>query len=393
MLSMEFIDLQVQFRRVEPQMRARMDAVLAHGRFIMGPEVAELEGRLAAFCGAAHCVSCASGTEALIMALMAWGIGPGDAVFVPPFTFFATAEAVALLGATPVMVDIDRETFNISVSDLEKAITAVQRRDAALYPIPKQAVQKQLRARAVIPVDLFGQPAEYDELLPLAKKYALLTLEDAAQAFGAEYRGRKACALGCHVAATSFFPAKPLGCYGDGGALFTEDADLADVLRSIRVHGRGDDKYDNARVGLNGRLDTLQAAILLAKLDVISDEIVARQRVAAMYAERLDAVPGLTLPRVRDGRLSVYAQYCVLIADKKRDRVSAFLKERGVPVNIYYPRPLHMLRAFHGLGYAPEDMPRALAASRAILALPFHPYMTATDMDAVAGAITEALRS
>jgi dTDP-4-amino-4,6-dideoxygalactose transaminase len=386
----EFIDLKTQFRRLEPDIRARLDAVLAHGRFIMGPEVAELEEKLAGFCGAAHCVSCASGTDALLMALLAWGIGPGDAVFVPPFTFFATAEAPALLGATPVMVDIEPETFLLDPDALEQAVTAVTRRDASLHPLPAAARNAALRPRLVIPVDLFGQPADYEAILSVAAAHDLLVLEDAAQAFGAEYHGRKTCGLGCHCAATSFFPAKPLGCYGDGGAIFTDDGDLAGVLRSIRVHGKGGGKYDNVRLGLNGRLDTIQAAVLLAKLPLLAEELAARRRVAARYARDLAGIPGLTLPAVRPGRSSVWAQYCIRLDNGRRDQVAASLQERGIPVNIYYPAPLHMLGAFRDLGYAPQDMPRALAASRSVLALPFHPYMEDGDVAAVAGAVREA---
>jgi dTDP-4-amino-4,6-dideoxygalactose transaminase len=373
--------------------------VLEHGRFILGPEVAELESRLAAFAGSRHCLACSSGTDALLMALLAWGIGPGDAVFVPAFSFFATAEAVALLGATPVPVDIDPADFNISPKNLALALEALSCSTAGkppLYPIPAQARGTSSRPeamipKAVIPVDLFGQPADYEALLPLAEKNGLLVLEDAAQAFGARYKGKRTCGLGGGAAATSFFPAKPLGCYGDGGAVFTDDAELAGVLRSIRVHGQGRDKYDNVRVGLNGRMDTLQAAILLAKLEIFEEELAARDRLAGMYTERLAEIPGLRLPRVAAGRKSVWAQYSILVAGGRRDSLAAALKARGIPTNIYYPVPLHQAGALKRLGYAPEDMPVALAASREILALPFHPYLGEAELDGITIAIREIL--
>lgn len=388
---MQFIDLAAQQARIRSRIDARIKAVLDHGNYIMGPEVAELEARFCEFTGARHCVTCASGTDALLMPLMAWGIGPGDAVFVPPFTFFATAEEPALLGATPVFVDVDPETFNMRPDLLAKAIEAVRTGDASLHPLPKAARERRLRPRAVIPVDLFGQPAAYEALLPLAREQGLLVLEDAAQAFGATYQGEKTCALGCHAAATSFFPAKPLGCYGDGGAVFTDDDALADRLRSIRVHGKGDDKYDNVRLGLNGRLDTLQAAILLAKMDVFPDEIEARQHVASWYAAELGDIPGLTIPTVSAGNTSVWAQYCVLLPAGERARVMAALKEQGIPTNIYYPKPQHCLAVFAELGYAPDDMPVALRASERIMALPFHPYLEEAQVRQVAAALRGAL--
>jgi dTDP-4-amino-4,6-dideoxygalactose transaminase len=389
---MLYIDLKTQFRNIEPQIRARMDAVLAHGRFIMGPEVEELERELAGFCGAKHCISCASGTDALLMALLAWGIGPGDAVFVPPFSFFATAEAPALLGATPVMVDINPATFTMDPVALDKAVNAVSRQDASIYPLPEPVRSRALKPRAVIPVDLFGQSADYDALLPIAEKHALLVLEDAAQAFGAEYRGRKTCALGCTVGITSFFPAKPLGCYGDGGALFTEDDVVVEILRSIRVHGKGDDKYDNVRIGINGRMDTLQAAILLAKLSVFPEELEARRRIAGRYTEQLIHIDGITPPTGRVGSSSTWAQFTVRVEDGRRKTLIEYLSRKGIPTNIYYPTPMHMLAAFRTLGYAPDDMPEAFAASSSVLSLPFHPYMTEADISAVGDALKEALQ-
>lgn len=377
--TMEFIDLKTQYRRLEPAIRARIDTVLDHGRFIMGPEITELEKALADATGARHAISCASGTDALLMPLLAWGIGPGDAVFTTPFTFFATAEVIALVGATPVFVDVDPTTFNISPEGLERAILAVEQRDPSIYPLPRQAVENGLTPRAVIPVDLFGISAEYDALLPIAHRHGLLVLEDAAQAFGGKYRGRPICGLPCHAATTSFFPAKPLGCYGDGGAIFTDDDDLADALRSMRVHGKGSDKYENVRIGINGRMDTLQAAIMLPKLEILPDEIAARQRVAEGYGQRLSLIPGVTPPTVPPHCLSAWAQYSILCDN--RDALAAHLKAAGVPTAIYYPKPLHVQSVFAGLGYAAEDMPISSSLSDRILSLPMHPYLSEEDQE------------
>lgn len=378
---MEFIDLKTQYRRLEPAIRARIDTVLAHGHFIMGPEVAELESALAAATGARHAITCASGTDALLMPLLAWGIGPGDAVFTTPFTFFATAEVIALVGATPVFVDVDPVTFNISPEGLERAILAVKRRDPSIHPLPRRAVAEGLTPRAVIPVDLFGIAAEYDELLPIAREHGLLVMEDAAQAFGGRYRGTPLCGLPCHAATTSFFPAKPLGCYGDGGAIFTDDDALAATLRSLRVHGKGSDKYENVRVGINGRMDTLQAAIMLPKLEILPEEIAARQRVAAGYGERLAGIPGVTPPTVPAHCLSAWAQYSILCDN--RDALAAHLKAGGVPTAIYYPKPLHVQSVFAHLGHAADDMPVSASLSRRILSLPMHPYLEESDQDRI----------
>ncbi len=378
---MEFIDLKTQYRRLEPAIRARIDAVLAHGHFIMGPEVAELESALAASTGARHAITCASGTDALLMPLLAWGIGPGDAVFTTPFTFFATAEVIALVGATPVFVDVDPVTFNISPEGLERAILAVKRRDPSMHPLPRRAVEEGLTPRAVIPVDLFGIAAEYDELLPIAREHGLLVMEDAAQAFGGRYKGIPLCGLPCHAATTSFFPAKPLGCYGDGGAIFTDDDALAATLRSLRVHGKGSDKYENVRVGINGRMDTLQAAIMLPKLEILPEEIAARQRVAAGYGERLAGIPGVTPPTVPAHCLSAWAQYSILYDN--RDALAAHLKAGGVPTAIYYPKPLHVQSVFAHLDHAADDMPISASLSRRILSLPMHPYLEESDQDRI----------
>ncbi|MBL8487041.1 MAG: DegT/DnrJ/EryC1/StrS family aminotransferase, partial [Rhodocyclaceae bacterium] len=309
---MQFIDLKTQFKHVEGEVRRRIDAVLEHGQFIMGPEVRELEERLAAFAGTRHCVSCASGTDALFMALMAKGVGRGDLVLTTPFTFVATAEVIALLGAVPVFVDVDPRSFNLDPACLEARLADLR----AGRGLPPGVAPSEVPARlkGLITVDLFGLPCDYERIAAIAGQHGLWVLEDAAQSFGAEYRGRRACSL-AEVGCTSFFPAKPLGGYGDGGAIFTDDADLDALLRSIRVHGQGADRYENVRLGVTGRLDTLQAAILLPKLDIFPAEIRERQRVAAGYAERLGAVPGLQLPEVPADMLSVWAQYCVLARD------------------------------------------------------------------------------
>lgn len=388
---MDFIDLAAQQRRISEKLSANIAKVLAHGQYINGPEVAELEERLAAYVGVRHAVGCASGTDALLMALMALEIGPGDAVFTTPFTFIATAEVISLLGATPVFVDIDPVTFNLDPAQLERAVQAVKAGDPTMHPLPKRsaawngdspvfagmnAVEGHegngnpedrrsdgaqhggktgalssylLRPRAVIPVDLFGLPADYDAIGTVAVRHGLAVVEDAAQSFGGECRGIKAGAFG-RIACTSFFPAKPLGCYGDAGMCFTDDDGLAGALRCIRVHGQGSDKYDNIRIGINGRLDTLQAAILLAKFSIFPEEIELRQQVAQRYDALLSGI--IKTPKIPDGYKSVWAQYSLLVRDDvERNALMAKLKEGGVPTAIYYPKPLHRQAAFAGLGY------------------------------------------
>ena len=387
-MPIPFIDLKAQFAVLEPEIRARMDAVLAHGKFIMGPEVAELETALAAFAGTRHAVSCASGTDALLMPLLAWGVGPGDAVFTTPFTFIATAEVIALLGATPVFVDIDPRTYNIDPARLAQAIHAVKAQDPTTHPLPVAAMTHKLRPRAVVPVDLFGLPADYDAIAAVAREHGLAVLEDAAQGFGGVYKGKMAGALGT-AGATSFFPAKPLGCFGDGGAVLTDDDELAEALRSIRVHGKGGHKYDNVRVGLNCRLDTLQAAILLAKLPAFPGELDARDAAAARYAAGLAGLSGLTLPVVPEDCRCAWAQYTLRLS--RRVAVAAALREAGVPSMVYYPKPLHTQTAFAGLGHAPGDFPESLAASEQVLSLPMHPYLTADVQGDIVAAVKAAV--
>lgn len=359
-----FIDLKAQQEKILPVLSERIQRVLAHGQYIMGPEVKELEERLAAYVGVRHAVSCSSGTDALLMPLLAYKVGPGDAIFTTPFTFIATAEVIQLLGATPVFVDIDPKTFNIDVAALGEAI-------ASLGKNPRTS---HLQPKGIIPVDLFGQPADYDQINALAQQYGLFVLEDAAQSFGATYQGRRAGAL-AEVAGTSFFPAKPLGGYGDGGAIFTNDDSLAAALKSIRVHGQGIHKYDNVRLGLNGRLDTLQAAILLVKLEIFDAEVEARQEVARRYSEALKSV--VQVPYMAPHRTSVWAQYSVL-SDHRGD-LQQKLKDAGIPTAVYYPLPLHLQGAFTHLGHQAGDFPASEQVAERIFSLPMHPYLTETE--------------
>jgi dTDP-4-amino-4,6-dideoxygalactose transaminase len=367
-----FIDLKAQQARLGDRIPAAINRVLEHGQYIMGPEVQTLEGQLADFCGARHAISCANGTDALVMVLMAWGIGPGDAVLVPSFTFIATAEAVTLVGATPIFIDVRPDTFNLDVASLEAGIEEAK----ALSLVPK----------VVIPVDLFGQPADYPAILDLAKRHDLLVLADAAQGFGGRLGNRR---VGTFATATttSFFPAKPLGCYGDGGAIFTEDDALADLLRSIRVHGKGGDKYDNVRVGLNARLDTLQAAILIEKLAIFEDELEARQRVAARYAAALADVTRVpVLPR---DAYSAWAQYTLVVDD--RPALIAHCKEAGVPVQMYYPIPMHRQTGYAHYPSAPGGCPVSEDLASRAISLPMHPYLDEADQDRVIATVRRAL--
>ncbi len=389
---MNFIDLAAQQRRIKEQLDRNIQKVLAHGQYIMGPEIKELEAKLAAYVGAKHAAACASGTDALLMALMAVDIGPGDAVFTTPFTFIATAEVISLLGATPVFVDIDPRTYNIDPDKLDRAITALQANDPSRHPLPKAGggtvrTGGTLRPRAIISVDLFGLTADYDAIDAVAGKHNLLVIEDAAQSFGAEYKGRKSCSFG-RIACTSFFPAKPLGCYGDGGMCFTNDDAAAAQLDSIRVHGQGRDKYDNARIGINGRLDTLQAAILLAKFDIFPEEVELRQEAAGRYSTLLKRRESITPPHVPAGYRSAWAQYSVLAKDEAhRSALQKRLQENKIPTAIYYPKPLHLQAAFAGLGYKPGDFPITEDKAARIFSIPMHPYLTAEVQEAVINSI------
>lgn len=366
---MDFIDLKAQQARIRDKIESNIRRVLDHGRYIMGPEIGELEKKLAEFVGVSHGVGVASGTDALLMPLMAYEVGPGDAIFTTPFTFIATGEVIKLLGATPVFVDIEPDTFNMDAAKLEGAIE-------------ETLSEGELTPKGVLPVDLFGQPADYDEINAIAARHKLFVLEDAAQSFGASYKDKRACSLS-EVAATSFFPAKPLGAYGDGGMIFTSDDNMVEKLHSIRVHGQGSNKYDNIRVGINGRLDTLQAAIMLAKFEIFEEEIQLRQAVAARYNELLrDSV---TVPVVRDYNISAWAQYALL--HPRRDRVIEALKENGIPNAIYYPIPLHLQEAFRCLNCKKGDFPVSEKCADEVFSIPFHPYLAAEDQEKIAAVI------
>ncbi|HID97538.1 MAG TPA: DegT/DnrJ/EryC1/StrS family aminotransferase [Thermodesulfobacteriaceae bacterium] len=370
--KLSFIDLARQQEDLRPELEENIHKVLHHGRYIMGPEIRELEERLSDFAGVKYAVGCSSGTDALLMPLMAWNVGPGDAVFTTPFTFIATAEVISLIGATPVFVDIDPDTYNIDPFELRRIIDLVKR-EGSLTP------------RVIIPVDLFGLPADYDAIMEIAQAEGLLVLEDAAQSFGASYKGRKAGSLG-HAAATSFFPAKPLGCYGDGGAVFTDDRELAAKLNSIRIHGKGTDKYENVRIGLNARLDTMQAAVLLPKLSVFPEEIRVRQRIAELYSEGLK--DRVRVPHVPEDMVSAWAQYSVLAeGPEERSAMQTRLKAAGVPTAIYYPLPLHLQGAFSKLGYSREDFPVSEQISQRIFSLPMHPYLRDEEIEFIVGAL------
>ena len=362
---MQFIDLKKQYETIRPLIQQRINAVLEHGQFIMGPEIKELEERLASYVGCKYCVSCSSGTDALLLALMAYGVGPGDGIFTTPFTFIATAEVICLLGATPIFVDIDPNTFNIDPQKLREAIETIKK---GVLPAP--GIPKYLQPKGIITVDLFGLPVEYDPINQLAKDHKLFVLEDAAQSFGGAYKGKVVGSLG-DIAATSFFPAKPLGGYGDGGAIFTNDEALTERVRSMREHGKGSHKYDNVRIGINGRLDTLQAAILLAKLEIFNEEIEKRQKVASRYSELLAGF--VKAPHIPEGLRSAWAQYSVL--SDKREEYLKRLKEAGIPTAIYYPKPLHLQTAFSHLGYQQGDFPISEHVAERIFSLPMHPYL------------------
>ncbi len=359
---MKFVDLNAQFRAIETEIRAAIDGVLAHGQFIMGPEVRALEEELANYCGVKHAVTAASGTDALLMGLMAHRIGPGDAVIAPPFTFVATAEVIQLLGATTVFVDVEEDSFNIDPARLAETVARIRR-------------QGKVRLRGIIPVDLFGLPADYDAIQPIADAHGLFVLADAAQSFGGVRNGKKAGAFG-DLAATSFFPAKPLGCYGDGGALFTDDDQLAELARSIRVHGMGAGQYDNVRTGITGRMDTIQAAVLSCKLKVFDRELAARRRIADIYTRELDGIHGFTPPRIPPGCESAWAQYTVTAPPARRDAIRAHLQSQDIPTAVYYPRPLHRQPAFSEADGAGISMPVSERLAQQVFSLPIHPYLS-----------------
>lgn len=346
---MDFIDLKTQYRRIEQDVNRRIKTVLEHGQYILGPEVTELEQQLAAYIGAKHCIAVASGTDALLIALMALGVGPGDEIITPSFTYIATAETAGVLGAKPVCVDIDPRTYNIDPNVIEAAITP--------------------RTKAIVPVSLYGQCADMDRINVIAEKHGLPVIEDGAQSFGASYKGRKSCNLSL-IGATSFFPTKPLGCYGDGGALFTNDNELATVMRQVSRHGQ-DRRYHHIRVGVNGRMDTLQAAILLAKLPIFDEEIHKRSEIGNRYTELLKSM--VETPFIEQNNTCVYAQYTVAV--EGRDKVIASLTKAGIPTAVHYPLPIHQQPAFTMSG---ENVPHSERAARRVLSLPMHPYLEAS---------------
>lgn len=385
---MRFIDLAAQQRRIRDKIEARLKAVLDHGQYIMGPEIEELESRLAAFTGTRHAVACSSGTDALLLTLMAHGVGPGDAVITTPFTFIAPAEAISLLGAVPVFADIDPVTFNIDPASIAAVIEALVNNTGRTGPAPRGILERKPKLRGIIAVDLFGLPADYSPIMSMAKDYGLFVIEDAAQSFGSEYLGKKACSLadsGC----TSFFPAKPLGAYGDAGMCFTDDDQLAARIRSLSIHGQGVDRYENIRVGINGRLDTMQAAVLLAKLDIFAEELDLRQKMAEVYRDLLeDKSSPVICPSVPRAYFSSWAQYSVLARDGiGRSTLQEKLKEEGIPTAIYYPRPLHLQRAFAELGYREGDFPVSEDCARRIFSLPMHPYLRDEDQERIAAVL------
>ena len=373
--SVPFIDIGAQRRRLGKSIDEAVSRVLAHCQFINGPEVAQLEALLSDFSGARHVVSCASGTDALLMVLMAKSIGRGDAVLCPSFTFSATGEAVALTGATPVFVDVDEATFNMSADSLKRGIATARKHG--------------LKVKAVIPVDLFGQSADHDAIAAVAEAEGLFVLDDAAQGFGASYKGRRLGTFG-HATATSFFPAKPLGCFGDGGAIFTDDAELAETLRSIRVHGQGSDKYDNVRLGLTGRLDTMQAAILIEKLKIFEDEIATRNKVAERYARGLGNV--VTIPHLASGCSSVWAQYTIrLPKGTDRDSFAAALKAQGIPTAIYYVKSMHQQTAYRDFPVADGGLPVSESLSQDVISLPMHAYLDEPTQERIIKAVRGAI--
>lgn len=372
---MQFRDLKSQYIHIKETVDANIQEVINDGNFIQGNQVKELEERLADYVGVKHCITCANGTDALQLALMAWGVGSGDAVFVPDFTFFSSGEVVSAVGATPIFVDVDSDTYNISINSLIKMIEKVV--NDGIY-----------KPRVIVAVDLFGQPADYNELRKTADKYGMYILEDSAQGFGGMLGDKRDCSFG-DISTTSFFPAKPLGCYGDGGAVFTDNSEWDELIRSYKVHGKGSSKYDNIRIGMNSRLDTLQAAVLLAKLPVFAgEELENEQKIALKYTEKLKEY--VKVPVIRDGFYSSWAQYTIQLKNSKmRDGLQKYLKDLGIPAMIYYQKPMHLQKAFDNSIYNDDDYPNTNRLCDTVLSLPFHPYMSDEDVELVAKSIIE----
>lgn len=379
---MQFRDLKQQYQVLKKDIDAAMVEVATNCNFINGQQVKDLEKELADYAGVKHCITCGNGTDALTMAMMAWGIGKGDAVFVPDFTFFSSGEIVSHAGATPVFVDVDLDTFNISVEALGQAVEKV-------------ITEGKLAPKAVVAVDLFGLPADFAGVRNVADKYGLKVLEDGAQGFGGNIAGKRACSFG-DISTTSFFPAKPLGCYGDGGAVFTDDDGIADILESIRVHGKGEMKYDNVRIGLNSRLDTIQAAILSIKLKAFEQyELVDVNKVAEKYAKGLSQLKEkVKTPVIPENFYSSWAQYTIQLGDRSiRDKLQAELKAAGIPSMVYYPKPMHRQEAFAGYEYDNADFPNTIRLCDTVLSLPMHPYLKGEDVKVVVDTIMNTIRS
>lgn len=375
---MEFIDLKAQYEHLKDKIDGNIQKALNNVHHIMGPEVKELEEKLAKYVGRKYCVTCGNGTDALTIAMKVLDVKPGDAVFVPTFTFYATSEVVSLEGATPIFVDVEERTFNLDAKKLEKAV--------------KQVIEDgKLNPKAIIPVDLFGQAANFPEILEIAKKYNLKVVEDAAQGFGGEINGKKACSFG-DISATSFFPAKPLGCYGDGGAIFTDDEEMYKIMLSIRVHGKGSFKYENVRVGVNSRLDTIQAAILLPKLEAFEEyELEARNKFAKMYTEQLKDI--VKTPIVPEGYVSSWAQYTLILnSNVERDTLQEKLKDLGIPTMVYYPTALHKQPVYKEYNYNLEDLKVSENLSECVLSIPMHPYLTEEQVNKISNSVINALK-
>lgn len=375
---MEFIDLKAQYAVLKDKINLNIANVLERSAFIFGEEVALLEQQLAEYVGVKHCITCGNGTDALVLALRAFGVGPNDAIFVPTFTFFASAETASSLGCNLVFIDVDKDTFNISPAMLEKAV--------------KQVIKEgKYKPKAVIPVDLFGLPANYDDILPIAKKYNLLVLEDGAQGFGGSINGKKACSFG-DISTTSFFPAKPLGCYGDGGAVFTNNDEYAELIRSLRFHGKGSYKYDNIRIGYNSRLDTIQAAVLLVKLDAFKNyELAERNKLADKYTEKLKDI--VKIPCIPKGFISSYAQYTLTLDNEnQRDNLKEYLKNKGIPSMVYYPTCMHNQTVYKNYDLNLNDLKVAEGLSKTVLSIPMHPYMSDSNAELICEAIKDGLK-
>ena len=378
---MQFRDLKQQYQVLKKDIDAAMVEVATNCNFINGQQVKDLEKELADYVGVKHCITCGNGTDALTMAMMAWGIGKGDAVFVPDFTFFSSGEIVSHAGATPVFVDVDLDTFNISVEALEQAVGKV-------------IAEGKLAPKAVVAVDLFGLPADFSGVRKVADKYGLKVLEDGAQGFGGKISGKRACSFG-DISTTSFFPAKPLGCYGDGGAVFTDDDEIADILESIRVHGKGDIKYDNVRIGLNSRLDTIQAAILSIKLKAFEQyELIDVNKVAEKYTKGLSQLKGkVKTPVIPEDFYSSWAQYTIQLEGRStRDKLQSELKAAEIPSMVYYPKPMHRQEAFAGYDYDDADFPNTVKLCDMVLSLPMHPYLKDEDIEAVVDVIKTVIK-